>query len=431
MFNRVAVVRGLVVVAFVIAAGFASTSLMTGCTTTTGGAGSVVMDEAAAAQKAKEDSLAREKIKREFLIAYSTGNEHHKNKNFKDAVKPLIKAKEMDTENKYPPIYTKLADSYLKLDMPDSALATYQEALEKYPDNSFFWRSTGWLLTPKQEFSAAIDAYYNAIELDGETLADYKNLGPLLVSEDRLEDALAIYEKITQMDPNDAEAQRTYANLLVNFGDIMDVIAAKEKALEADPQNINLMFDLGKMYFSEQMYSDAVGKFDLLLAISPEDVAALEYKGNALQNDEKFAAAIKTYESLLAVKSDHAKSMCEISTCYRELGNMRQAMNFAQRSIRTNSDFGLGYIVKGDVYATVADDCIGKREKRIVNFDDKLVYEKAYKQYQIAAQKDVEYADLAKRKMNYVKVDIPSTEDLFMHPDQKQPNLDCYTWLPN
>ncbi|RLD09613.1 hypothetical protein DRI50_11980, partial [candidate division KSB1 bacterium] len=343
MFNRVAIIRGVVVVALFVVGGFAVTSIMTSCTTTTGGAGSAVLDETAAAQKAKEDSLAREKYKRAFLIAFSTGNEHHKNKNYVDAVKPLLKAAKMDTGKQYPTIFTKLADSYLKLDKPDSALITYQNALERYPDNAFFWRSAGWLLTAKQQIPEAIDAYQKAIELDGETLADYKNLGPLLISENRLEDALAVYEKITQIDPKDVEAQGIYAKLMGELGgDIMDVIAAKEKALKADPQNVTLMFDLGKKYFNEQMYAEAVQKFDMLLAISPDDISALEYKGSSLQNDEKYSAAIKTYDKILKLKPDHAKAMCDVSTCYRELGKLRQAMNFAQKAIRTDSNFGLG-----------------------------------------------------------------------------------------
>ena len=427
MLKKGVITQSIVVVGVLLIGGIIASSFMTGCTTTT--TGETVGDEIDAAQKAKEDSLAREKYKREFLIAFSTGNEHHKNKNYVDAIKPLLKAAKMDTAKEYPAIYTKLADSFLKLDKPDSALAVYQEGIEKYPENAFFYRRSGWLLTAKQQIPEAIEAYYQAIEFDGEEISDYKNLGPLLLSENRNDDALVIYEKVTELDPNDAEAQQVYASLLAETGDVMAVIDAREKALASKPEDVTLMFDLGKMYFTEQMYPEAVEKFDMLLAISPEDVDALEYKGSALQNDYKYNEAIKSYEKVLALKPDNARVMCEMATCYMELGNLRKAMSVAQNAIRTDSNFGLGYIVKGDIYARSADDCIGKREKRIAVFDDKLVYEKAYRQYQRAAQ-DLQFSDMAKRKMNYIKPEIPTKEDLFMHPDQKEPNLDCYAWLP-
>ena len=38
--------------------------------------------------------------------------------------------------------------------------------------------------------------------------------------------------------------------------------------------------------------------------------------------------------------------------------------------------------------------------------------------------------DLAVNEVgDYIQVDIPTTEDYFMHPDQKQANLDCYKWI--
>ncbi|MBN1481428.1 tetratricopeptide repeat protein [candidate division KSB1 bacterium] len=429
MLRKMVIIRGVIVVAAFAVTGITAFSFITGCTATTGGAatGSVATE----AVTTKEDSLALEKYNREKNIAFSTGHEHHKNKNYRDAIKPLWKAARMDSAREWSSVYTKLADCYLKLDLPDSALITYQTALEHFPDNAFFYRSAGWLLNAKQQIPEAIDAYQKAIEYDGETVADYKNLGPLLISEDRLEEALENYQKLAELDPNDAEAQQIIASLLTQLGyDTTDIIDQKIKALEAKPEDTTLMFEIGEMLFKEQLYAESVEYFDKLLAITPEDATAHEYKGNALQNDGKFADAIKSYEKVLEIQPDNVKVICEMATCYLELGNLSRAMSVAQKAINTNSNFGLGYIVKGDVYAKAADDCIGKRERRIVNFDDKLVYEKAYNLYQLGASKDIQFADLGKRKMTYINPDIPTKEDRFMHPNQTKPTLECYSWLP-
>ncbi|MDZ7315535.1 MAG: tetratricopeptide repeat protein, partial [candidate division KSB1 bacterium] len=380
-------------------------------------------------QKAKEDSIARAKAEREFLIAFSTGHEHWKNRNYADAVAPLKKAAALDVEKRYPSIYTELADSYLKLEQPDSALITYQEAVTKYPQNAFFYRSAAWLLSAKQQFPEAIDAYLKAIENDGQTTSDYKNVGRLLIAANRNDEALDIYEKLTQLDPNDAEAQEIYASLLAQTGDEDAVIEAKEKALAAKPEDTNLMFSIGRMYFRRGDYQKAVEKFDMLLRLRPEDYEAMEYRGNALQNDGKYTEAIRQYEKILAAKPNHAKVLCDMATCYKELKNYQKAMATVQRAQQINPNYGLAYIVKGEIYEAVADDCISKREKRITNIDDKLVYEKAYNQYQMAAR-DPQFAELAKRKMNYIQTEIPTKEDKFLFPDVKQPRLDCYTWLP-
>lgn len=431
MLRKMVIIRGVIVLAALIGVGFAVSSMMTGCTATTGGAATRSADTAGAAVASKEDSLALEKYNREKNIAFSTGHEHHKNKNYRDAIEPLWKAANMDTAREWSSVYTKLADCYLKLDLPDSALMTYQTALQYYPDNAFFYRSAGWLLNAKQQIPEAISAYQNAIEYDGKIASDYKNLGPLLISVDRLEEALETYQKLAELDPNDAEAQQIIASLLTRLGyDATDIIDQKIKALEAKPEDRTLMFEIAEMMFKEQMYEESVEYFDKLLAVKPDDADALEYKGNALQNEGKYSDAIKSYEKVLDLEPDNVKVICEMATCYLELGNLSRAMSVAQKAINTNSSFGLGYIVKGDVYAKAADDCIGKREKRIVNFDDKLVYEKAYNLYQLAASKDVQYADLGKRKMNYISPDIPTKQDRFMHPNQTKPVLECYAWLP-
>jgi tetratricopeptide (TPR) repeat protein len=432
--KKLVIIRGIIVVTVLLIAGFTASSLMTGCTPTTGTTGTTAksaMSAAEAAAKAKEDSIALVKYNRDKAIAYSTGHEHHKNKNYKDAIKPLWKAAKMDTAKEWSAVYTKLADCYIQLNKVDSAMIVYEQAIDRYPDNAFFHRSLGYYLNAFSRVPEAIDAYQKAIEYDGDTISDYKTLGPLLVSEDRLEEALEVYQTIVEKDPNDAEAQQTLASIMQGIGmDVMDIIATKEAALEQDPQNVTLAFEIANSYFKEQYYAEAITAFDKVLAINPQDADAWEYKGSAQQNDEKFADAIKSYEKVLELKPDHAKVMCEMATCYLELGNNRRAMSTAQNAINTNSNLGLGYIVKGDVYAKVADDCIGARDKRIAKFDDKLVYEKAYNLYALAAQKDIEYSDLGKRKMNYIKTEVPTKEDRFMHPNQTKPELDCYTWLP-
>lgn len=429
MLRTSGLLKAFAVLVIFVVAGIAVSSFMSGCATT-GTTDTTMGDEVAAAQRAKEDSLAKAKYEREFLIAVSTGNEHHKNRNYQDAIKPLKKAAAMDTSGRFPSVYRQLADSYIKLDQPDSALAVYRQGLARYPDNAFFYRSLGWLLTAKQEIPEAIDAYMNAIKYDGETVSDYQNVGPLLISQDRLEEALEVYREWAAMEPQNAQVQETIATLMSSVGmDTMEIIKQKEVALENNPEDSALMFELGRDYFRERMYPEAIEKFNMLLEKVPDDAEALEYKGSALQNEGEFRDAITAYEKVLALRPENVKVMCEMATCYRELGNHRKAMSVVQDAIRTDPDFGLAHIVKGEIYEAVADACVGQREKRVTNIHDKLVYEKAYNSYQRAMQ-DPQYSDRARARMNYIKPETPTTEDRFLHPDVKEPQLDCYTWLP-
>lgn len=382
-----------------------------------------------AEQKAKQDSL-QEAYRYELLKAYSTGNEHHKNKNFKDAIPHLWKAARMDTAGEFKSIYRKLGDCYMKLDKADSALVVYNKALEKYPENAYYWRTKGWLLQARLENEKAIEAYYHAIEYDDDPpISDYKNLGRLLVTEDRIDDAIEIYQKIVEITPKDADAQSTLANLISKTGDVEAVIEAKKAALDSRPDDTSLMYDLAKLYYQQSEYDKAIEMFNRLLEIRTEDFDALEFLGNSHQYNGDYRKAIKTYEKALALKPNNARIMTEMAACYKELGQFRKAMYTVNQALNMDSKYGMAYIVKGEIYSAVADNCIASREKKVSTYDDKLVYQLAYDQYKKAANVDPTVSNIAEKRMQLLEPEIPTKEDKFLHPDKDKAELDCYQWL--
>ena len=112
----------------------------------------------------------------------------------------------------------------------------------------------------------------------------------------------------------------------------------------------------------------------------------------------------------------------------RAVPQLSKARSVANQAISIDSNYGLAYIVRGEIYEAAVDQCLAKRGNRQLRFDDKLVYKLAYDQYAKAKQ-DIQFADFAQRKMNYVQPDIPTTEDLFMHQGKTQAPLDCYKWI--
>jgi len=408
-----------------IALTMAAHAFFTGCATTGGGAGQPQVSPER--QKAIQDSLTRI-WDRQLNIAWSTGYENHKGKMYEDAIKPFWRVVELDTVQRFPDLYTFLGDCYMKLNKPDSALIVYTMGAERFSQKSHYHRSMAYLLSAKNENEPAIEAYQKALEIDPENVADLQAVGNLLIQADRNDEALEVYQNLTELEPDNAENQRLYAQLLRTTGDEDAVLEAQEKALEADPNNTRLMFSLGESYFKRGENQKAIEKFEQMLDIKPDEVYALEYLGNAQQNEGLYRDAIATYEKVLALQPDHKKVLCEMATCYRELKNYSRARSLANQALKIDPQFGLARIVRGEIYESVVDDCIGRREKRIVNFDDKLVYKLAYDEYALAA-KDPFYTDVARRKMNYIKPDIPTTEDYFMHPDEKQADLDCYRWI--
>ncbi len=426
MLLRGYVFKGFMIISVLALALVITTSFMTGCATT--GTGGQKVEISPERQKAVQDSLNKV-YQYQLDLNFSIGNEHRKNKNYRDAIKPFWKVVNLDTINRFPDIFTFLAECYMKLDQPDSALVVFTMGTERAPQKIHNHRMRAYLLAAKGEREEAINEYYTTIKLDPDKIEDYKSLGTLLIGENRLDEALEMYKKIVDLTPNDADAQNTYSTLIAQTGgDITDIIAAKEEALTKNSEDKRLMFELGELYFKQGDYKNANVKFSMFLEKSPDDVKALEYLGNCYQNIEQYKKAISTYEKVLKQQSDHIKVICEMGACYRELKQFSKARSFVNSAIKINPQYGYAYIVKGSIYEATADDCVNNREKKVVNIDDKLVYKLAYDEYQLAA-KDVQFQEQAKNRMNYVKQDIPTPSDMFMYPNKEKAELPCYKWI--
>ncbi|MFQ5605153.1 MAG: tetratricopeptide repeat protein [bacterium] len=379
-------------------------------------------------QQAIQDSLQKA---REFEIQkyLSFGRENWKNKMFTDALPHLWKVVDLDTEKKYPMAFQYLGECYLKLAKPDSAEFVYRQAIEKYPANSYFHRMLGWLLNSLRKYEQAVFEYREAIRLDSVARADdYRALGILLVQLDRRQEALPVYEKLVELEPDDIEALIVLANLYMFVGEEEASLTVQERALVLDPQNTKLLYSLGEAYYKRHEFEKAIAKFKQLLTITPEDILALEILGYAFQNAGDPKNAIAAYEKVLSLKPDHKKVLCEMATSLKELKQYRAARSTVRKALKMDPHYGYANIVLGEIYESAANNCLERREDKTIRFDDKLVFELAFQQFQKAAG-DPAFAGMAKTKLDYVKNDIPTRGDRHMHPDQKYPRLDCYKWI--
>ncbi len=377
--------------------------------------------------QAKQDSL-RKIWDRKLNIAWSTGYENHKNKMYRDAIKPFWRVADLDTVERFPDLYTFLGRCYENLNMPDSAEIVYRIGTEKYPEKTHYWRSLGYYLAAKNENQEAIKCYRKAVELDGTKLSDYQQLGNLLIKDDQPEEALPVWEKVLELDPGNEEAQKIIGQIYELLGMTDDAIDSWKETVKTDPGNTQILFRLSEKLFKLQEFEESIKYFNMLVEQKPDDVYSLELLGNAYQNIEKYRDAISTYEKVLALAPDNKKVICEMATCYKELGQYQKARSVVNQALRVDAEYGLAYIVRGEIYEATADACINTRDKKTLKFDDRLVYEMAYNEYQKALQ-DIQYADLARRRMNYIKPELPTSEHRFMNKNVTEPRLDCYQWL--
>lgn len=384
-------------------------------------------EEETARQKAIQDSLRRV-YEHELNKAWSTAYEHHKNKNYRSSINPFWKVIELDTIDRFKDKYSLLSDSYIKLNNPDSAQIVLELGVKEYPGNAHLHRTLGYFLDGRNLTEKAIQEYEKATEIDPSKLTDWKALANLYIKNDQLEEATGAFKKVVELDPDDQDAQTALSRLYKSSGDVDAAIQQWEELKKLDPNNTENLFNLGREYFNIGDYDNAIVNLEQMLKLKPNDAKALEYFGNSLQNKGNYRRAINVYNEIMKLQPENKKILCDIASCYKELEQFQTGRNTARRALRIDSKYGLAHIVIGEIYEAQAEKCYRARGKKSPEFDDKLVYAKAYQEYQQAAQ-DLQFKDLAQRKMNYVKDFRPTKEDLFFHKGQTKPKDSCYDWI--
>jgi tetratricopeptide (TPR) repeat protein len=384
-------------------------------------------------QKAIDDSLQKVYIY-ELNKAWSTGYEYYKPKIYERAIKPFWKVIELDTIDRFKDVYALLSDSYFKLGNVDSAQMVLEKGLENYPDNVGLRRNLAYILAGKEQIDEAITEYELVTEADDTQVNDWKQLANLYLRNDFLDDAIMAYQKVMELDPTDQDAQNTLGQLLKGAGDEDAAIEALEKALALDPNNTQLMYDIGKSYYNQGEYAKAIEKLEAYLQKQPYDYIAMEYLGGSYNGKGDFRKAIDVYSKIVAAQPENKKVYTDIATNHKELRQFITARKFVNRALAIDKQYGLAYIVLGEIYEATVDNCMRQKGKTMPKFDDKLVYREAYRQYQKAAN-DLQFKDIADRKRGYLRDFLPSKEDEFFNKNRKKANGsytvtdDCYKWI--
>ncbi|MGH7452505.1 MAG: tetratricopeptide repeat protein, partial [bacterium] len=248
----------------------------------------------------------------------------------------------------------------------------------------------------------------------------------LYVRNNQYEKAIAAYEKILSLNPADAEVRKTLSTLYQATGREGAALESMEKALTQNPNDTRIIFDLAQAHFNRQAYEKVIELLPRFNNFVPGDLLALEMLGDAQIRLSHYRDALKTYERIIAAKVDDKKVLVKIANCYRELGDVSVARRFANKTLVVDGKFGAAYIALGQIYEACADKCVTQKGK--TEFDDKLVYELAYFQYEKALQ-DLATRTEARQRLKFLEASIPNKEDRFMNQGKAKAAGPCYQWI--
>jgi tetratricopeptide (TPR) repeat protein len=399
-------------------------------------------------KQAVQDSLTRAAYEVELNRNWSFGFQHYRNRQYAEVPRYFWKVVEMDTaptpaaaadhhgataaadrpaaEQRFPQVFDFLGQAYLHLNQPDSAQLAYELGVKILPNDASLRRNLAQLLAARSQFGLALAEYERIIPLGAATEDDYRRMANLYVRNNQYEQAIAACEKILSLNPADAEVRKTLSTLYKATGKEDAALESMEKALAQNPNDTRILFDLAQTYFNRQAYEKVLELLPRFNKLVPGDWLAFELLGDAQVHLSHYRDALKTYEQIIAAKDDDKKILVKIANCYRELGEAPAARRFASRALEVDDKYGAAYMALGQIYETCADKCVAQKGK--TEFDDKLVYELAYFQYEKALQ-DLATRTEARQRLKFLEASIPNKEDRFMNKGKAKAAGPCYQWI--
>jgi tetratricopeptide (TPR) repeat protein len=381
---------------------------------------------------------------------YNFGSEHFKNKNYKEALGYLwtVFMKDQgqfgDGGKRARLSITKIAQIYYEQQKIDSTLIVCYRGLERFDDQIRLHYYAGFIQESLGKFRCAIPHYEVMVSSDSTNYYKYKAQGnqaqkmeasmksyisnlkklAFFYFKDENEMAIKVQEKVVELDPTNADEANTLAQFSEYFFGAGAGLEHFEQAYQNNPDDLAIAFRYGKAAVQGGEYRKAIDPLTRCIA-NKKEKQTLALRATAYENLNELTNAINDYKAILDVDPKDADVMLNISYNYSSLNNFDNSNYWINRALKARPGYGLAYITRGELFEMAVLYCQNKRGKD--KYEDKLVYERAYAEYQ-KARRDPAFISKAKTKQNNLKPFLPTKEDKFMHKGDKITSA-CYGFM--
>ncbi|MFM9912237.1 MAG: tetratricopeptide repeat protein [Methylophilaceae bacterium] len=176
------------------------------------------------------------------------------------------------------------------------AITCYQKAIALNPTFTVALYNFGTSLQALMRLDEAADAYRQVLALDPSFFEAHGNLGMVLQLQGKLDEAIASYRKTLAINPNDALGHYNLATALRNHGKLDEAIASYAKAIALFPNYVDAYANMGEALFDFGKPDEAVASYRQALAIAPDNAAANYKMGIFLYDAGELSAAIPYFQ---------------------------------------------------------------------------------------------------------------------------------------
>jgi tetratricopeptide (TPR) repeat protein len=154
------------------------------------------------------------------------------------------------------------------------------------------------------------------------------------------------------------------------------------------------------------------------------------------QSDAQYSVAIRYLREALDLTTDNTRKRnvnLEISETYQNMGDLRNARQFARAAIQLDRNWGQPYLRIATIYAAAVSQCTSGRQ---IERDDRVVYWLVLDYLDRARSADPSVANNVQRQYRTYEPVLPSSEDKFFRGWETGDEMrigsnisECYAWI--
>ncbi|MBW2165448.1 MAG: tetratricopeptide repeat protein [Deltaproteobacteria bacterium] len=258
------------------------------------------------------------------------------------------------------------------LEQIDDAKKAYEKVIANDPAQKKIYLILGGIYMEEGDLGKALKTYKQLVDKYPEFYAGYFFIGKIYAEHGKIVDAEKEFLKALDLEPDLEEVRFELIELYKSLGEEQKIIKTYKEILEIDSNNIRAALELGLLYYKNGMIKDSDNLFNDLAAKSLSDSEVIKKVAQICLDKKRYNDAIIAIEGMLKslpgssdihyaagmaynaindketaivhfkqVPQDskfYQNSVIQISFLYRDLGKIREAINFLENLIKNIPD---------------------------------------------------------------------------------------------
>ncbi|MBN1827447.1 MAG: tetratricopeptide repeat protein [Candidatus Eisenbacteria bacterium] len=220
------------------------------------------------------------------------------------------------------------------------ALAQYDRALERNPDDPDVWNNRGLVLEAMGEEEEARYAYERVLRVAPDHAKARANLAGIHFRNGRTDSAEVEMEKAIRWEPRNPDLRNNLGALLLQRGDLDEAVRQLEIGRASAPRNREVLYNLARAYEKVGRFAEARGALEDLVGIEESKQVRVRL-GWVFEQEDRPAEAAREYAAALRIDPDFPEALRRLGFLFLRAGRAEEAIPCLERYLVLRPEDGV------------------------------------------------------------------------------------------